>query len=364
MLITLLLLILSVFIIWRACDAFDLAANLIGRNMSGGVRGATLNAAGSSMPELVTLLIGILVFSDKDGIAVGIGTIAGSAIYNIAVIPALSIIAALVFAKVSAVGVTSSVIRRDAGWLVAIQVVFVALLALSMLGLLGGLVLTALYLMYVGYLLWSTRSGVGDGDDEPSCAGEPASRLKAISRLEFAPAVLGRSSPDNLIQAWSLLVIAVAAIGLACYLLVEAVYRLGEAWSIQPYFVAVIIAAAATSIPDTLLSVSDAMRGQYDDAISNAVGSNIFNISFGIGFPVVIVALSMGVSSNLGAETLNGVVPLLVLLVPIYAVIGWILSTWALTIRTSLVLIAIYLAYVAFIVGQAMDWVSLPVFFS
>lgn len=259
---TIFLLILSVFIIWRACDAFDLAANLIGRNMSGGVRGATLNAAGSSMPELVTLLIGILIFSDSDGIAVGIGTIAGSAIYNIAVIPALSIIAALVFAKVKAVTVSTKVIQRDSAWLIAIQVIFIFLMSSLFLDLWGGLLLTFLYVIYVGYLLWSTRAKTAQpSQEEGADESMPASRLKALSRLELAPVLLGRSSPHNLIQAWSLLVIAIAAIGFACYLLVEAVYRLGDAWSIRPYFVAVIIAAAATSIPDTLLSVSDAMRG-------------------------------------------------------------------------------------------------------
>ena len=34
--------------------------------------------------------------------------------------------------------------------------------------------------------------------------------------------------------------------------------------------VAVIIAAAATSVPDTILSIKDAKKGNYNDAISNA----------------------------------------------------------------------------------------------
>ena len=42
----------------------------------------------------------------------------------------------------------------------------------------------------------------------------------------------------------------------------------------------VIIAAAATSVPDTILSIKDARKGNYNDAISNALGSNIFDICF------------------------------------------------------------------------------------
>ena len=37
------------------------------------------------------------------------------------------------------------------------------------------------------------------------------------------------------------------------------------------------IAAVASSIPDTILSFYDAKKGQFDDAFSNAFGSNIFD---------------------------------------------------------------------------------------
>jgi cation:H+ antiporter len=52
--------------------------------------------------------------------------------------------------------------------------------------------------------------------------------------------------------------------------------------------IAVIIAAAATSVPDTILSVKDAKKGNYNDAISNALGSNIFDICFALGLPILI----------------------------------------------------------------------------
>ena len=52
--------------------------------------------------------------------------------------------------------------------------------------------------------------------------------------------------------------------------------------------IALIIAAAATSVPDTILSVKDAKKGNYNDAISNALGSNIFDICFALGFPILM----------------------------------------------------------------------------
>ena len=44
--------------------------------------------------------------------------------------------------------------------------------------------------------------------------------------------------------------------------------------------VVIIIAVAANSVPDTILSVKDAIKGNYNDAISNAIGSNVFDIGF------------------------------------------------------------------------------------
>eukprot|EP01047_Picozoa_sp_COSAG01_P114438 COSAG01_NODE_43112_length_433_cov_0.772455_1_plen_71_part_01 len=51
-----------------------------------------------------------------------------------------------------------------------------------------------------------------------------------------------------------------------------------EALDVAPYFTAVILGAAASSVPDTIISYKDAMKGDYDDAIANAIGSNIFDI--------------------------------------------------------------------------------------
>lgn len=42
-----------------------------------GVRGGTINAISSSLPELFKTLIGLLLLSDRDEFAVGIGTNAG-----------------------------------------------------------------------------------------------------------------------------------------------------------------------------------------------------------------------------------------------------------------------------------------------
>jgi Ca2+/Na+ antiporter len=65
------LIILCCLIIWRASDGFEAASEYLGRNLTDGVRGVTINAIGSSMPELFTTLWFLFVLHDRDGFAGG-----------------------------------------------------------------------------------------------------------------------------------------------------------------------------------------------------------------------------------------------------------------------------------------------------
>jgi Ca2+/Na+ antiporter len=48
------------------------------------------------------------------------------------------------------------------------------------------------------------------------------------------------------------------------------------------------VLAAGTSLPDTLSSVVVARKGLGDMAVANAIGSNVFNVLFGLGGPWTI----------------------------------------------------------------------------
>ena len=94
-------LVFAAIVIMYGCNSFEDAADYLGRNMKPGVKGATINAIGSSLPELFTttiLLFGPIwapqMFGSRaDGFSAGIATCAGSAVFNAVIIPALCIIA-------------------------------------------------------------------------------------------------------------------------------------------------------------------------------------------------------------------------------------------------------------------------------
>ena len=88
-LIPLLIISFCCLVIWKACDGFETSSEYLGRNLTDGVRGATINAISSSMPELFSTIFFLICLKDTEGFSGGIGTTAGSAIFNAMIIPAV-----------------------------------------------------------------------------------------------------------------------------------------------------------------------------------------------------------------------------------------------------------------------------------
>lgn len=292
----------SMLVIWRACDGFEAASSYLGRNLSDGVRGATINAIGSSLPELLATSVALLLYLDKEGFAFGVGTTAGSAIFNSAVIPAMVIMSVTVITFggfVKYIEVSRKVILRDGIALLLAEAVLIILLSKGTLTFIDGAILLAVYISYIVFMFatmgksdeqGSENSGGEDGDTNNQ-GGVPIRLLRLVGgdlRAGLFPGSLTTFSASVLIA------VATAVIGAACFILVEACYSLGDALEIRTYFIAVILAAAATSVPDTILSIKDAKKGNYDDAVSNALGSNIFDICVCLGAPLCVFTLFVG----------------------------------------------------------------------
>lgn len=70
--------VLAMYVIKFAYDAFEEVSDYLGTevyNMAQGVRGATLEAIASSLPELFTTLFLLFVFHDEGGFAGGGGDV-------------------------------------------------------------------------------------------------------------------------------------------------------------------------------------------------------------------------------------------------------------------------------------------------
>ncbi len=354
--LSLFLIIVCCLIIWRASDGFEAASEYIGRNMNEGVRGATINAIGSSIPELFTTVFFLFILKDKDGFAGGIGTTAGSAIFNGMIIPAV-VILIVVLKKVSNyVEVSPKVILRDGISLLIAEFILIYILGGSSLNWAHGLVLMLVYAVYVIYMLGSMKKLENSDEIEEETEEEiedekNGSAVKNLLTLNLEPVFI-KSEIDSK-NAWALLLTSMVVIGAACLLLVKSCEWLGESLHIPIYFVAVILASAATSVPDTILSMKDAKKGNYDDAVSNALGSNIFDVCFALGLPLFLFSIIYG-PIEMSPETVENVTELriLLLILTFIAFVIFIIRKKLGKVQAFL-LLGIYVAFTVFIIGKA-----------
>lgn len=361
-LLSIFLIALCCVIIWRASDGFEAASEYLGRNLTDGVRGATINAIGSSMPELFTTLFFLFILKDKDGFAGGIGTTAGSAIFNGMIIPAVVILVVVMRGLTRHVEVSRKVLLRDGISLLIAELVLIVLLGGTSLDWWHGLVLMGVYGLYSFYLLRSMKGkdSSDEAEKEEEEEGEadifkekPGSFFKNVITLNLEPLMV--KGDINSRSAWSLLILAMLVIGSACLLLVKSCEWLGDSLNIPIYFIAVILASAATSVPDTILSMKDAQKGNYDDAVSNALGSNIFDVCFALGFPLFLFTIIYG-PIQMSPETIVNVSELRILLF-VLTVIAFIIyiAKRKMGTMSAFLLLLIYGVFTLFILGKSID---------
>lgn len=357
-LISLLLIVLCCLIIWRASDGFEAASEYLGRNLNDGVRGATINAVGSSIPELFTTLFFLFVLMDKDGFAGGIGTTAGSAVFNGMIIPAFVIFVVLLKGMASSVKVSKKVLLRDGLALLLCEFVLILLLGDKFLSWEHGLILMLLYVVYATYMIKTMDTNndsdeENDDDDNDDEEENNHSFLYKLITLDLEPIMI--KNTINTANAWGLLLVAMLIIGAACLLLVKSCEWMGEALDIPIYFIAVILASAATSVPDTILSIKDAQKGNYDDAVANALGSNIFDVCFALGLPLFIFCLIYG-PIEMSAETVVNISELRILLFVLTAIaFGVYIYKEKLTYINAFLLLFVYALFAFYIFGKSLD---------
>lgn len=362
--------IISVVIMF-ACNSFEEAADYLGRNMPPGVKGATINAIGSSLPELFTTIFLLFVFNDMDGFSAGIATTAGSAIFNAIIIPAVCIMAVMFIGvkqadgtrkKIEWIEIGKGTIIRDGFFLILAEVALILLLGESTLTYVAGAVLIGVYLLYFAFLMGQFKMhGTSDENDEEEEGEEEASEkswFKGLITLDVNRVVYSGREVSNNVQGWVVLSIATLFIAAACHQLANAVMDAGKALNIAPYFVAILLAAAATSVPDTVLSVKDALKGNYDDAVSNAVGSNIFDITVCLGLPLLVYSLWYGpVTLSSNASGASNVQELRIALVVITVLmLGLFLFGKKIGKGKAIALGGLYVLWTVFIVGRASEW--------
>lgn len=306
------------------------------------VAGASLMAAGSSAPELFIALIA--VFRGGEHSEVGIGTIVGSAVFNILVITgAAAVIAGDMKMKRGAV-------ERD----IIFYLGSVAILLFVFWN--GEILLWEAGLMvvsYVGYLalLWywsrtnpeDTAEGTVGGKHVPKAGTGIGSRIN--NAVERAFALVMRDPEKNFV--WALL-LSIAIIAALSYVLVESAVVLSNALGLPPVIVSLTLLAAGTSAPDLIASIDVARDGRGGMAVANAVGSNIFDVLVGLGVPWAITLLVIDPVLLVGTEGL--IVSIFLLSTTVIVLYIFLNTERKLTRTEGWLLLLTYAVYVGYVI--------------
>ncbi len=232
--------------------------------ISPSVVGLTIVAAGTSMPELFVSINAAM--DGSPGIA--LGNVVGSNIFNIGVVLGAT-------ALVSPLRILGNSVRFE--WPVM-------LLASSMLLLLArdslldrveaGFFLAAM-ISFMAYVTWVSRTNTSPEE-----------------RTEFDESIGTASFGSRGKRAWTYNAVAVlggmALLAYGSETMVRGSVNVATALGLSPTVIGLTIVAAGTSTPELVTSLVAARRGKADIAVTNVIGSNIFNV-FGIAGATAMV---------------------------------------------------------------------------
>ena len=222
--------------------------------------GLTIVSFGTSAPELAVSIQSIL--SGKGDIL--LGNVVGSNVLNILLILGVA-------SLVGALRVNTATVKKEIPVLVLITLAFAALLSDKIFGLAeniftrqDGVVLLLFFCIFIYYLIGMARKK--DTNEEENKDEKPVKLVKALLMI----------------------VIGLFGIVLGSDFVVKGASEIAATFGVSQRIISLTIVALGTSLPELVTSVIATKKGEYDIAIGNIVGSNIFNIGSVAGLPVAI----------------------------------------------------------------------------
>ena len=249
MLITMILLLIVGFaLLVKGADMFvDGAVNVANRfGIPTIIIGTTVVAIGTSAPEAAISIAAAV----KDADGVSIGNVIGSNITNILLILGLT-------ATIAALPIHKNTRKYEIPF-----VGFITLL-LCLFGLYVGEisrpVAGILFGLFIGFMVYMVVSA-RNGNTEPV----------EVKTMSVAKTLL-------------MLVIGIAALIVGSNLTVDSAVDISHRFGVSDRIIGLTLIALGTSLPELVVCVAAAIKKQYDLAVGNIIGSNIFNILFVLG---------------------------------------------------------------------------------
>ncbi|XP_041951823.1 sodium/potassium/calcium exchanger 4 [Alosa sapidissima] len=401
----------------KICEKLDLSED---------VAGATFMAAGSSAPELFASVIGVFITHGD----VGVGTIVGSAVFNI-----LCIIGVCGIFAGQVVMLTKYAVFRDSICYTFSVVALIVFIYDEKIVWWEALILVLMYCIYILIMKFNTSiqklftgkgsKNVANGnaasgsemEDGNGCYDnvwdDPTLPLLGTGKVDQTDCVChgSKATPSsshplgvcvcvcvcvyaggcmNKIKwliSWPLLlllfftipncakprwekffmlsfILSTVWIAVFSYFMVWMVTVIGFTLGIPDVIMGITFLAAGTSVPDCIASLIVARQGLGDMAVSNTIGSNVFDILVGLGVPWALQTMAVDYGSEVQINS-RGLVYSVVLLLGSVAltVLAIHVNNWKLDLKLGiyvLLLYAVFLCFSIMIEYNVFTFVNLP----
>ncbi|XP_046350106.2 sodium/potassium/calcium exchanger 3-like [Haliotis rufescens] len=391
------------------CDDYFVASlELICENLGlqEDVAGATFMAAGSSAPELFTSVIGVF-FAKSD---VGVGTIVGSAVFNLLfIIGVCGLLAGMV------IHLTWWPVIRDTGFYLLSVLALVIVINDTEVYWYEGMAMLIMYALYIiimyfnrpletraevhfeKFRQWWRKKYPKTDVKQPLIGGKAAPQKKAENNGEAETAFNDDpmcqsledqhhekeyespwTVPNGVVHRiyWFAMVpircllhftvpdcrrpgkwrktypltftLSIVWIAAFSYVMVWMVTIAGDALNIPDTVMGLTILAAGTSVPDCLSSVFVARDGWGDMAVSNSIGSNVFDILICLGLPWLLQTAAVTPGESLSISSSGLVYSSLTLLgTVVFLIVSLTINGWRLNKPLGVVYLVVYVIVMA-----------------
>ena len=222
----------------------------------------TIVSFGTCAPEVAISFNSIMA---KNG-TMAFANVVGSCIVNVFLIIGLA-------ALIKPIKVKHNTIKKELPILALVTTSFSILMLDSLFNIRGnnifsradGLVLILLFIMFVAYLVQLFKG-------------------RAIEEAEERVEI----KYNNVIIALIILILSIVMIAISSEIIVTNATKLAKILGISEKIITMTAIVIGTSLPELMLTITSAKKGEFDMTIGNIIGTNIFNVCIVLGLPIVI----------------------------------------------------------------------------
>lgn len=184
-----------------------------------------------------------------------------------------------------------------------------------------GITLILLFTMFVAYLIELFKKGNKDDLEE---------------KVE--------AKYDNILIALIILVLSIIMVVISSEIIVTNATKLAKIIGISEKIITMTIIVIGTSLPELMLTITSAKKGEFDMTIGNIIGTNIFNICIVLGLPVALYG-------DIALKSFS-IIDILTVFLSSLSLYLFAKSEKTISKKEGLIMLAIFLAYYIYLFNQ------------